>query len=462
MCFKSSGCYLDARLSSDEGKVMPVMRITKSVVEKLPLSEGKPIVHFDDKLTGFGVKVTACAKVYIAQSRVGGKRVRITLGRHGALTAEQAREMAQVALGEMAGGVNPNVEKRVKEYSDKTLWTLYLEFKKVRMADPKKPLRPKTIAVYESALKRCFEDWLEIPASSITKAMVIKRYGEIASMRPAGQDEQKGRRSNKTGAVSQASQAMRVLRTVLNYGLLNLEDADGKPSMPPNPVKKLSQTYKSWDETVAREDVIEPDDLHAWYQAVQKLPNQIMKDYILFCLFTGLRRGAAAKLKWSDVNLQKQKLTVIAENDKTNKSQELPLSDIACEILRSRSEAPRRLNNEYVFPGDEDHSHIQEPKRAIAKVIKDSKGVKFSMHTLRRTFATTAEQLDISFLKVKKLLNHSPGRDITAKHYTQLKVDDLRVSVQLIADELKRNMKISPDTQRTRTETETVSVLRTY
>ncbi|MBK7837109.1 MAG: hypothetical protein IPJ49_05365 [Candidatus Obscuribacter sp.] len=75
---------------------------------------------------------------------------------------------------------------------------------------------------------------------------------------------------------------------------------------------------------------------------------------------------------------------------------------------------------------------------AIAKVIKKS-GVKFSCHTLRKTFATAGESLDISQYKLKYLLNHSVSNDVTAHHYITIDTDQLREPNQKIADFLKEH-----------------------
>jgi integrase len=73
---------------------------------------------WDDKLKGFGLKVTpAGAKVYIVQYRVrnGGRGTptkRVTIGRHGQLTPDLARYRARAILGKVADGGDPAAEKR--------------------------------------------------------------------------------------------------------------------------------------------------------------------------------------------------------------------------------------------------------------------------------------------------------------------------------------------------------------
>jgi hypothetical protein len=72
-------------------------RITSPVVEALRGGDRDQYI-WDFELPGFGVKVTpAGSRVYLVQYRMGGRKGRtrrITIGRHGSITAESARETA--------------------------------------------------------------------------------------------------------------------------------------------------------------------------------------------------------------------------------------------------------------------------------------------------------------------------------------------------------------------------------
>jgi integrase len=63
---------------------------------------------WDSELRGFGLRVLPTGvKAYVVQYRIGRRSHRLTLGRHGALTAEQARELAQDALASVRKGIDP-------------------------------------------------------------------------------------------------------------------------------------------------------------------------------------------------------------------------------------------------------------------------------------------------------------------------------------------------------------------
>jgi integrase len=267
--------------------------------------------------------------------------------------------------------------------------------------------------------------------------MVQKKYEQLC--------QNVGPRSKPSGATAQASQAMRILRSLLNYAAAVYETSDGRSLIVENPVKRLSVTNRGWQKVPGRHDVIKPTELKAWYDAVSKLKNDTMTDYFVLCLFTGLRRTEAAKIQWHHIDLDDATLTIPEENVKTAELHQLPLSKELVRLFDERKQRAERLQrtSEYVFPGESGNAHIKEPKTSIKKVVKDS-GVKWSMHTLRRTFATTAESLDLPYYALKNLLNHKMSGDVTAG-YLQTETNRLREPMQRISDYFCKQIGIAQD-----------------
>ena len=89
---------------------MATGRISKRSVDALKSGEGD-VYLWDSELPGFGLKVTpAGGLTYLVQYRVGGRKGRtrrVTIGKHGPLTPEQARQEAKRILGEVAAGQDP-------------------------------------------------------------------------------------------------------------------------------------------------------------------------------------------------------------------------------------------------------------------------------------------------------------------------------------------------------------------
>ncbi len=151
-----------------------------------------------------------------------------------------------------------------------------------------------------------------------------------------------------------------------------------------------------------RKDFIKRHQLPRWYKAVTKLKNPVIRDFLLLCLFTGLRRTEATQLRWADIDMEGKTLRIPPERTKNHEEHVLPLSDFLCKLLDERI---RQVGNPFVFPGKGGTGHLIEMKRAITNVTKAS-GVTFKTHYLRRTFITIAEGIDIPHYALKKLLNH--------------------------------------------------------
>lgn len=80
-------------------------RLTKSIVDSIPLPANGQGFYRDAELKGFGLRVGCASKVYFAEGKVNNRTVRVTIGKHGVFTAEQARNQARVILGQIAKGI---------------------------------------------------------------------------------------------------------------------------------------------------------------------------------------------------------------------------------------------------------------------------------------------------------------------------------------------------------------------
>ncbi len=113
----------------------------------------------------------------------------------------------------------------------------------------------------------------------------------------------------------------------------------------------------------------------------------------------------------------------------------LPMSDAIYDLLLRRE---KLKCCDFVFPANSSEGHIKEPRKAMLKIAELS-GVPFTVHDLRRTFATTAESLDLSAYALKRLLNHKMNHDVTAG-YIMRDVERLRKPMQRITNFLISHM----------------------
>lgn len=283
---------------------MSQLKLTKGQVDKIPFTVGGQRIYMDRDIPGFGLRVGRQVKCYFVQRHIGRKNVRVTIGRHGIFTAEEARREARELLVRMTRGENPNEAKRRARVYTITLGEALDEYLLIR-----KELRPFTVKTYRHVISYYLEDWVDKPLADITANMVIQMHFRIGT------------------AVSgdTANNVMRVLRAIYNLAILVHED------MPSNPVLRLTQT-RAWYRQVRRQSVVKLHELPAWYSAVMDLENELARDYLRLVLFTGMRRSEALRLRWRDVDLKER--TLFVPDTKNHEPLMLPLSEFLMQLFR--------------------------------------------------------------------------------------------------------------------------------
>lgn len=410
-------------------------KLIKTSVEKIPFAEkGKQIDYYDLELPAFGVRVSATSKTYFVRKWINGKLTRVTLGRHGIISADVARKQAADATTEIRKGVDVNLEKAKSRKRGVSLEEIYKQFLIARNA-----LKPRTIDHYSDDINRQLADWLKKPIADISKEMISKRHAKLA----------------KSAGEASANSVMRTFRAVYNFALSYTDNA-----IPDNPVQRLSQT-RQWYKVERRSNFLKPHELKYWYDAVQKISNPVIRDYLLLTVFTGLRKQEGLQLEWSSVDMKDRSFTII--ETKNGKPHKLPMSNYLHSLFKGLQ---KQKINEYVFSGPGEAGHLVEPRKQIGfiarytlltlngvesedalakKRAKDPDsilpGISFMLHDLRRTFITIAESQDISYAALKRLLNHSDGSDVTSG-YLQITTDRLREPMERISVKLMELMGI--------------------
>ena len=103
------------------------MKLNKSTVDAIPLTEKGQLIYRDSDLTGFAVRATNKSKVYIVERRSSGKLYRVTIGKTNEITVVEAKKKAQQILADISNG---NYIKEKNTNNDPTLndaFELYLK-----------------------------------------------------------------------------------------------------------------------------------------------------------------------------------------------------------------------------------------------------------------------------------------------------------------------------------------------
>jgi len=395
------------------------LEFNKTALKALPSPASGRVYYHDTKQPSLLLQITSTGtKSFQVYKRVGGKPVRVTLGKFPDLTVQNARKEAIKRLGDIGNGINPNAKKKDDAKANITLKEVFADYLNTRKA-----LKLGTIKDYTRLLEvEAFSDWLELPLKSLSRDKVEARHTKLGESTKA-----------KPCSGARANNAMRVLRALFNFAIGKYENEKGEPLFTDNPVKRISNN-KGWYAVDRRKTVIKVSELATWFQAVQALTAQdgaqaeTVKDYLLLLLFTGLRREEAARLEWSDIDFND--MTLLVRDTKNKEPLTLPLSDFVFDLFIQRK--PLAVN-QFVFGNLKTESgRIEDPKKLIYK-LRERTGIFFNPHDLRRTFATTVERLDIPAYALKRLLNHKTKEDVTAC-YVIMDVERLRKPMQQVTD----------------------------
>ena len=389
---------------------MAKAKINKQFIKGLPsLGKGKTqVLYWDSALPGFGLRVGKTKMAFFCEKRIQGITRRYTLGSYPQITPEFARGLAKKTLSKMTVGLNPIDEKRAEKNKNLTLHSAFNDFLENRNS-----LKDRTVSDYKRTIRVAFKEWENKRLVDINRDMISLKHKQLF----------------KNQGPAQANQHMRVLRAIFNYAQSSYYNDKGKPLIIDNPITTISKK-RSWYKVPRRNRVIPTHKLNEWYEAVNNLPREVTKDFLLTLLLTGMRRSEAARLKIEDVCLEEKYFKVT--DPKNSKPLQLPLPRPLFDLFKRRIE---QSNNDYLFPGDGKNGFLQDPKRAVQSVIK-SIGVKFSCHDIRRTYITVASNI-VTEYQLKLLVNHSTGGDVTAG-YVIPNLEQLREPMGKVTSKLMR------------------------
>lgn len=160
---------------------------------------------------------------------------------------------------------------------------------------------------------------------------------------------------------------------------------------------------------------------------------------VILALKTGLRIGELLALRWSDVDLIKQVLTVkqsiydgvLNDMPKNGKTRDIPLTDQVVTVLKEQR-LRSALRGEYVFSNpDGTIIHYRNEKNHVLPRLCRKAGLReLRWHALRHTFASHLVMLNVPLKAVQELLGHSK-MDMTMR-YAHLAPNTLSGSVQLL------------------------------
>jgi integrase len=353
---------------------MAKIKLTKSNIDRLEAG-AKDLVYWDDAIAGFGLKVTPQGrKVFFVLYRTRGGAARLrkyTIGPYGIVTPATARAAAQRILAARQEGRDPAGEKRQARINDirdriddviETYFQRHASLKRSREAQ--RVLRREVLHA-----------WSGKSVHAITKPDVVALLDQIVDR----------------GSHSTANRTYKSLRALFNWCI-------GRSLLEKSPCAGLALPVPE----KARDRVLSDDELVAVIQAASTIgfPYGSMVEFLIL---TAQRRGEAAGLIWSEIDLEKGIWRLPASRAKNGREHIVHLSPQAQRVLEA---TPRRTS--YVF-GAEETSPFSNFAQAKGKLDELASVMDWVLHDLRRTVVTGMASLGVPPHVADKVLNHQSG-----------------------------------------------------
>ena len=377
----------------------------------------RPWIAWDDKLTGFGVQVHPTgAKSFLVNYRTegGGRKApnkRVVLGRFGRLSVDEARNLAQQALGKAAGGDDPAV-KRATARAMPLLEDAFEDYMKVN------PRRAETSnRMYRAEFALLLGDWRTRPLDAIERRDVEERFIRLT----------------RDHGWAGANRAIALLRSVYRRPCVDVEGLR-------NPVDLWLAGGGEYHRPRRRKIADPAEVLPLWRAGIEAVVvTPASRDAFFFGLYTGMRIQEVLPLRWERIDMEG--LSFRVDETKTGEPLELPVTGQLAAILERRRAESDKLQGDlrdWVFPSTLSGSgHLANLSHLYAR-IGAAAGTKFWYHGLRNAFITVAERdLLLPRALTKRLVNHARPGDVTEGYAADWTIGQLRGPAQLIADRIE-------------------------
>ena len=375
------------------------IRLTKTAVEKIPTPDSGQVIRWDSDLIGFGVRISAGgSRTFFYQGRLNGKSKKITVGRLGKITADQARKKAREYEAQLTLGNDPTLTREGQQAATLgDVLTAYCDLLDARGKQSAHSVRNAVEKRVRDAHKRLWNK----PANEVTLDELVALIGRI-------KDEGHPRRAD-------------MIRSYIKSAYTAALNARGNPDVPQSmrnlgitqhPARDLQKVKGSSN---ARDRALTLNELRSYWQHVQA-QDEPRRSVLTIHLLTGGQRIE-----------QLQRSTLADLDDDT---QTLTLWD-----YKGRREEPRR----HTLP------LLPEVRQAIDRItgtgsyIMSANGGKSPFHSRFMSNAVNAVRERMEHDGSLEKGHFTPG-SIRATVETRLAAKPYRVSSDVLAHLLSHGM----------------------
>ena len=418
---------------TDTPDIAERINLTAGAIERLTCPAGKQQAFMrDSEAPGLRVRVTAAgAKSFVYEAKLNRQTIRRTIGDVKLWSIEQARTEARRLAVVLDNGLDPREIERqqqaaqaadkaaaaAKVEADKVaaltvgeVWTAYIEQRRPFWGE----------LHYRDHIDKAKAGGL--PSGRRGGGKQLTKPGPLAALMPLALKDLDQATIERWAAdegktrPSSARLAWRLLTVFLTWCAEQPEYSALLPDKNPAKTKKAREAL---GKPGTKSDVLQREQLAAWFAAVQQIQNPVIAACLQMMLLTGARPGEVLALRWEDVNTQWKGISI---RDKVEGTREIPATPYMLHLLAA---LPRR--NEWVFSSPTSASGcLTEPNNPHTRACAAAGLEGLTLHGLRRSFASLTEWLEVPAGVVAQIQGHKPSAT-AEKHYKVRPLELLRV-----------------------------------
>lgn len=410
---------------------MAKVKFTAGRVDSFGCEPGKSQSFlWDSAAPGLGLRVTASgAKSYIFQAKLKGQAIRVTIGdpKTWDITASQTEarrlkvivDRGQDPRHVKAEGLAAEQAARNAKQAENAA----IEAKRIRESVTLREVWDEYIADRAPQWSELhYRDHLRIiqaGGAQRKRSPKLTEPGPLASLADVRLVDLTAERIEawaKVEAKSRPTRARLALR-LLKACLFWCASHNGYAGIGKANAAQSKKARESLGRSKVKNDVLQREQLAAWFAAVRQIGNPVISSYLQALLLTGARREELATLKWENLDFQWGSLTL---RDKVEDFRVVPLTPYVSYLLAA---LPRR--SQWVFSSPTAASgRLTEPSIAHRKACAVA-GLEVSLHGLRRSFATLSEWPEVPAGIAAQIQGHAP-QGVREQNYIRRPLDLLR------------------------------------
>lgn len=378
------------------------VKITKATIDAAwrRRQSGNRLIVRDESCRGLALIVNATAMTWSYSYRprgndpLTGRRLpnrTVTIGNPATHNPDEARNAANRVKGAAASGADPATERKAQLQAERqrravTMGRLVEEYGTAL------PRRPKLRGTGLPSLVHVAEELAQVRAAM---AMMDRAATPIAEVEAADVRRMLGELGNKP-ATARA-----------RYGALSrfFDWCQDEGHIAANPCALLARTRRP--KTVQpRAHYLPVADVARLWKAAETLSAPVYRDLARFLLAVPCRRGEAANLDWTHLDLAGAVWTMPGALTKNGDAHRLHLHPLALGILHERHKAAGKPRAGLVFPAPRSGEAIDtfSTIKADLDAAADLQGWRW--HDLRRSFATALAEAGVAEPVADAVLNH--------------------------------------------------------